>query len=174
VSNTVEGWGDAELAALGKVAANFAELEWQASRLLAGFISPAGIAVILTVGEDFRWKLDKLSVIAAEALGDQLASSGLQDWVKASRILADRRNQLTHSSYLAGAGDQQPLTRMKASTRGGRWRGQSEPIGLADLSEVAGLLAEGVEAAGQVAQHLASCPEWRDPAVAPPPDGTAA
>ena len=171
MSDTVEGWGDAELAALGKVAANFAELEWQAGRLLAGFISPASIAVILTAGEDFRWKLDKLSVIAVEALGDPLASSALQDWVKASRILADRRNQFIHSSYLTQAGDQQSLTRMKASTRGGRWRGQSEPIGLADLSEAAGLLADSVEAADQVAEHLASCPEWRDPAVVPPPGG---
>jgi hypothetical protein len=35
-----EGWGDAELAALGRIAANFAELDWQADRLLAGFITP--------------------------------------------------------------------------------------------------------------------------------------
>lgn len=106
--------------------------------------------------------LDKLSVIAAEALGDPLASSALLDWVKASRSLADRRNQFTHSFYLPQAGEQS-LTRLKASTHGGRWKGQSEPVSLADLSEVADLLAQGVEAADQLVEHLASCPEWQDP-----------
>jgi hypothetical protein len=57
---------------------------------------------------------------------------------------------------------------MKASTRGGKWKGRSEPIGLADLSEVGDLLAEGLEVADHLIKHLASCPEWQDP-VAPPP-----
>jgi len=167
MTDTAECWEDAELAALGRVAARFTELEWQAGRLLAGFISPRDVAFILTVGEDLRWILDKLSVIAAEALGDPLANSALQDWVKASREVAERRNQLTHSYYLSVAGGQ-ALTRMKASTRGGKWKGQSQPIGLADLTEVAGLLAEGVEAADQLVEHLTSCPEWRDPAAPSP------
>jgi hypothetical protein len=119
MSDTARGWDAAGLAALGRVAACFTELEWQAGRLLAGFISPSDVAFILTVGEDLRWMLDKLSVIAAEALEDPLASSALQDWVKASRGAADLRNQLTHSYYLPTAGEQ-ALTRMKASTRGGR------------------------------------------------------
>ena len=134
--------------------------------MLAGFISPRDVAFILTAGEDLRWLLDKLSVIAAEALGDLQARAALQDWVKASRLIADRRNQLTHSHYLPAAGGQ-ALTRMKATTRGGTWKGQSQPVGLADLTEVADLLAEGVEAAGQLAGHLASCPKWRDPAAPP-------
>ncbi len=166
MSDRAEGWGDAELAALGRIAANFAELDWYAGRLLAGFISPRDVAAILTAGADLRWTLEKLSVIATEALGDPLASSTLLDWVKASLELADRRNQLTHSFYLAQAGEQS-LTRMKASTRGGKWKGQSEPIRLADLSEVADLLAEGLEAADQLVEHLASCPEWQDPAAPP-------
>jgi hypothetical protein len=49
----------------------------------------------------------------------------------------------------------------------GTWKGQAEPIGLADLSEVADLLAEGLEAAGRLVEHLASCPEWNDPAAPP-------
>lgn len=103
------------------------------------------------------------SAIAAEALGDPLASSALRTWVKTSLELGDRRNQLMHSFYLARPGEQS-LTRMKASTRGGKWKGQSEPIGL-DLSEVAVLLAEGLEAADRLVEHLASCPEWQDPAA---------
>jgi hypothetical protein len=167
MSNGAEGWGDAELAALGRVAANFAELDWQAGRLLAGFISPRDVAFIMTAGADFRWTLEKLSVIAEEALADLQARATLLDWVKASLHLADRRNQLTHSFYLPQDG-QQALTRMKASTRGGRWRGQSEPVGLADLSEVADLLAEGAEAADELVEQLTSCPEWQDPAAPPP------
>jgi hypothetical protein len=164
MSDRPDGWGDAELAALGRVAANFTELDWCAGRLLAGFISPPGVAAILTAGADFRWTLEKLSVIAAEALRDPLASSTLLAWVKASRDLADRRNQLMHSFYLARDGEQS-LARMKASTRGGAWKGQAEPIGLADLSEVADLLAEGLEAADRLVEHLVSCPEWNDPAA---------
>ncbi|HUZ51686.1 MAG TPA: hypothetical protein VMU94_04065 [Streptosporangiaceae bacterium] len=164
MSDSADGWEDAELAALGRIAANFAELDWQAGRMLAGFISPRDVAAILTAGADLRWTLEKLSVIAAEALGDPLASSTLLAWVKASRDLADRRNQLTHSFYLPRAGGQS-LARMKASTRGGKWKGQSEPVGLADLSEVADLLAEGLEVADQLVEHLTSCPEWQDPAA---------
>lgn len=136
------GWGDAELAAPGRIAASFAQLDWQAGRLLAGFIRPRDVAIVVTVGEDLRWTLDKLSVITAETLEDPLASLALLDRVKAARIAADRRNQLTHSFYLPPAGEQ-PLARMRASTRGGTWKGQSEPVGLADLSEVGELLAEG-------------------------------
>ena len=105
-------------------------------------------------------------MIGAEALRDPLASSTLLAWVKASRDLADRRNQLMHSFYLARDGEQS-LARMNASTRRGAWKGQAEPIGLADLSEVADLLAEGLEAADRLVEHLASCPEWNDPAAPP-------
>jgi hypothetical protein len=163
MSGGAEGWEDAELAALGRVAANFAELDWQAGRLLAGFIGPRHVAFIVTAGADFRWTLEKLSVIAEEALADPQARAALLGWVKASLHLADRRNQLTDSFYLSQDG-QQALTRMKASTRGGRWRGQSEPVGLADLSEVADLLAEGAEVADKLVEQLTSCPEWQDPA----------
>lgn len=113
------GWGEPELAALGRIVTNFAELEWCADRLLAGFISPADVAILVAAGESIRWKLDKLSAIASEALADPLASSTLLGWVKTSGILVDRRNQLIHSFYLVREGEQSP-TRMKASTRGGK------------------------------------------------------
>ena len=166
MSDRLDGWEDAELEALGRIAANFAELDWYAGRLLAGFISPCDVAAILTAGADLRWTLEKLSVIAAEALGDPLASSTLLAWVKASSMLVDRRNQLMHSFYLVREGERS-LARMKASTRGGKWKGQSEPIGLADLSEVAALLAEGLEAADRLVEQLVLCPEWQDPAGPP-------
>jgi hypothetical protein len=52
------GWGDAEFAALGRIAVNFTELDWQAGRLLVGFISPRDVAVILTAGATSggRWR----------------------------------------------------------------------------------------------------------------------
>lgn len=165
MSDGPDGWGDAELAALGKIAANFTELDWYAGRLLAGFIGPRDIATIVTAGADIRWTLEKLSAIAAETLGDP-ASSALLNWAKASLILTDRRNQFMHSFYLPRSGEQS-LARMKATTRGGKWKGQSEPIGLADLREVAVLLAEGLKAADQLVEHLASCPGWQDPAAPP-------
>lgn len=52
---------------------------------------PHDVAFIVTAGEDLRWLLDKLSVIAAEAPGDPQAGVALQDWVKASRLIAARR-----------------------------------------------------------------------------------
>jgi hypothetical protein len=164
MGNRPNGWGDAELAALGRIAANFTELDWYADRLLAGFISSYNVAVILTAGENIRWKLEKLSAIAVEALADPQASSTLLAWVKASGTLVERRNQLTHSFYLVREGEHSS-TRMKASTRGGKWKGQSEQIGLADLSDVAALLAEGLEVAEQLVEQLAACPEWHDPAI---------
>ena len=166
MSDRADGWGDAEFAALGRITASFAELDRQAGLLLAGFIRPSDVAVIVIAGAELRWTLEKLAVIATEALQDPLARQALLDWVRASLALADRRNQLIHSHYLPQAG-QQPMARMKATTRGGKWKGQSEPVELADLTETAGLLAEGLEAAGLLAGHLASCPEWEDPATLP-------
>lgn len=166
MSEQADGWGDAELAALGRITVNFAELDRQAGLLLAGFIRPGNVAIIVTAGAELRWTLEKLAVIATEALQDTQARQALLDWVKASLALADRRNQLIHSHYLPQAG-QQPMTRMKATTRGGKWRGQSEPVDLAGLTETASLLAGGLEAAGLLAGHLASCLEWEDPATRP-------
>ncbi|HUC21316.1 MAG TPA: hypothetical protein VMA73_01285 [Streptosporangiaceae bacterium] len=166
MSGRADGWSDPEFAALGRITASFAELDRQAGRLLAGFIRPRDVAVIVTAGAELRWTLEKLAVIAAEALEDPQARQALLDWVKASLALADRRNQLIHSHYLPQPGEQS-LTRMKATTRGGRWKGQSEPVGLADLSETADLLVEGLAAAGLLTGHLASCPEWEDPAAPP-------
>jgi hypothetical protein len=74
------GWVTPELAALGRIVANFAELEWSADRLLSGF-SPDPVAILVTAGESIRWKLNKLSAIALEALADPQASSTLLDWV---------------------------------------------------------------------------------------------
>jgi len=56
---------------------------------------------------------------------------------------------------------------LQPAAGGGKWKGQSEQVGLADLIEVADLLAEGVEAADELVEQLASCPEWRDPAAPP-------
>lgn len=167
MSDKPDGWRDAELAALGAIVVNFADLDWYAGRLLGGFIRPRDVAFIMTAGADLRWSLEKLSVIAGEALEDQEARAALLAWVKATEELASRRNKLMHSFYLGPDGDQ-PLTRMKAQTRGGKWKGESEPIRLADLSEVAALLAQGREAADRIVEGLASCPEWQDPAAPPP------
>jgi hypothetical protein len=74
----------------------------------------------------------------------------------------DRRNKLTHSFYPAWEGEQSS-TRMCASTRGGKWKGQIEPVGLAELREVAALLAEGLEVAERLVKALTVRPEWHDP-----------
>lgn len=42
-------------------------------------------------------------------------------------------------------------------------KGQSEPIELADLSEVGDLLAEGLGSADRLVEQLTACPEWHDP-----------
>ena len=145
---------------------NFAELEWRADQLLAGFIRPADVAILLTAGESIRWKLDKLSAIASEVLADPQAKSTLLGWIKASLLLISRRNELVHSFYRAWDDDQQ-LIRMKATTRGGQWKARFEPIDLTGLTQTAGLLADGLSVADLLMQQLAAdCPEWHDPAGA--------
>lgn len=112
-----------------------------------------------------RWKLDKLSAIASEVLADPQAKSTLQNWIKTSFLLISRRNELIHSFYLAGDDDRQ-LTRMKATTRGGQWKVRLEPIDLADLTQTADRLAEGLNVADLLMLQLAAdCPEWHDPAA---------
>lgn len=167
MSDGPDGWTSAELEALGAIVANFADLDWYAGRLLSGFIRPRDIADVLITGETLRWKLEKLSVIAGEVLGGQDAGKVLLAWVKAGEKLASRRNKLMHSFYLTPNGDQ-PLTRVKAGTTGGRWKGESEPVSLAELDEVAAMLAEGLSVADLIVAQLVSCPEWQDPAAPSP------
>jgi hypothetical protein len=110
MSGGAEGWEDAELAALGRVAANFAELNWQAGRLLAGFIGPRHVAFIVTAGADFRWTLEKLSVITEEALADPQARAALLGWVKASLHLRERRGHDRLRASGAGPDHDLPFT----------------------------------------------------------------
>jgi len=159
---TINGWGEAEFAALGKIAFNFAELEYCVDYLLSGFFDDNLIATALLSGENMSWKLDKLSVLAAEAIDDPDARENLLGWVKAARVLNERRNQIMHSVYVLSEKDGS-VTRMKATTKGGTWRGSSEPVDLAGLQEVAGLLGQGVEATGSLVAQLVACPEWHDP-----------
>jgi hypothetical protein len=150
------GWRDPEFAALGKIVVHFAQLEWSAETMLEGFMRPDSVAIVMCVGENITWKLDKLATLANEVLADQAAKETLLAWVKALREMVTRRNKLMHSFYLVAPGGVQPQPqRLKASTRGGKWRGEVQPIALADLEMVAGLLAEGVEAAEEVAGLLA-------------------
>lgn len=150
-----------ELHAMGTIVVNFADLDFAAGHLLEGFIG-GDVASVLAAGEDIRWKLDKLSVIADEVVSDESAAQSLRDWVRASRMLIDRRNQLMHSFYMTADGDD-AVSRWKASTRGGGWKGQKEIIVLAELGEFADLLAGGWDAAKGVEEQLrGACPQWHD------------
>jgi hypothetical protein len=155
------GWHDAEFAALGKIVVRFQQLDWCAEHMLKGFITPENVGILMCAGENTSWKLDKLAAVASEAVTVPEARTSLLTWVEASRSLVTRRNRLMHSFYMVEPGG--ILThRWKASTRGGRWHGEMEQIGLADLVEVADLLAEGVEAAEHVMSVLAQSRRWTD------------
>jgi len=151
---------DGELHAMGKIVINFADLDFAAGHLLEGFIG-GEVATVLVAGEDIRWKLDKLAVITDEIVSDERAAQSLRDWMRTSRRLIDRRNQLMHSFYIT-AGGEEATRRWKASTREGKWKGQTETIALAELGEFADLLAEGWAAAKHVEEQLRACPQWHD------------
>lgn len=163
---TTNGWGEAEFAALGKIAFNFTELEYCVDYLLSGFFKDNLVATVIVSGESMSWKLDKLSVLATGALKDTAAGKSLLDWVKAAKDLNGRRNQLMHSLYVLSDADGS-VTRMKATTRGGKWQGCSEPIDLASLQEVADQLGQGVEATRSLIEQLSTCPEWHRLAQGP-------
>jgi hypothetical protein len=163
----VSTWGHPEHAALGRIVLAFAELDWCADRLLAGFLGNDLIATLLVTGENMTWKLDKLSAIARKTLSDHEASQSLLAWVKASRQMTERRNGIMHSLFIPGDNEQR-TKRMKASTRGGKWRAQAEPMDIADLAEVADLLEQGLPAAYDLMGQLASCPQWHGMGHKPP------
>jgi hypothetical protein len=107
-------------------------------------------------------------VIARETLKGQEAGSALLVWAQTTEKLVGRRNDLMHSFYLAPDGEQ-PLTRMKPWTRGGKWKGVSELVGLADITETARLLAEGMAAADQIAELLPGMAGPGRPVASRPP-----
>jgi hypothetical protein len=66
------------------------------------------------------------------------------------------------------------LTRMKASTRGGKWRGESEPVQLEQIQELFTLLDQGIHVANSVALALKETGRWHgELLVLKPPTGTA-
>lgn len=168
-----ETLSDFELRAIGTIIVNFTDLDFAAGHLLMGFIG-GDATWTLVAGEDISWKLDKLSVIADEHLTDERARGFLRDWVRASRMLVERRNQLIHAFYMIADGDE-ATSRWKVSTRGGRWKGHREPVVLDHLTEFADLLAQGWDAAQEVEEQLRACPEWHNISgpVAPASDSPA-
>ena len=126
----------------------------QPDRTLA-FLGTGLTPILVVAGEDIRWKLDKLRVIANETVIDQELKSRLLAWITATASLNERRNQLMHSVYTFEPGKPQP-TRFKASTRGGRWRGHAEPIESQSTELLASLLATGVDVANDLLESIHS------------------
>ena len=152
-------WSTDELTGLGKIVMNFSALDACLDRLLAGFIAESSVAEIIVAGQFVSWKFEKLVVIARECLDDSEAKSALLDWIKASQRLNERRNAMIHSWFVE-ADTIGSLTRMKASTRGGKWRGESEPVQLEQIHELVTLLEQGIQAAHSVAQALKETGRW--------------
>jgi hypothetical protein len=138
---------------------NFSALDACVDRLLAGFIAEPWVAEIFLAGQVVSWKFEKLEVIAHECLDDSEAKTALLGWIKASQRLNKRRNDMIHSWFVE-ADTTGSLTRMKASTRGGKWRGESEPLQLEQIHELVTLLEQGIEVARSVAQALKETGRW--------------
>ena len=154
----MRGWGEEELAALGKIVLNFAALDTLAGVMVEGFLEERQVASVLVAGEPTLWKLEKLSVLAGELLHEPYRQSVL-DWTKGMRVINERRNQLLHSLYVVSHEEQSSMARLKASTRGGKWRAHSEQVALGQLQELVELMAEGITT-GQVV--VATLPESQD------------
>ncbi len=152
-------WSTEELTGLGKMVRNFSALDACVDRLLAGFIAESSVAEIIVAGQFVSWKFEKLEVIAHECLYDSEAKTALLDWIKASKRLNERRNDMVHSWFVEGDTGGS-LTRMKASTRGGKWRGESETLQLEQIRELVDLLEQGIQVAHSVAQALKETGRW--------------
>jgi len=152
-------WSTDELTGLGKMVMNFSALDACVDRLLAGFIAESLVAEIIVAGQFVSWKFEKLEVIARECLYDSEAKTALLDWVKASQKLNERRNDMIHSWFVE-ADTVGSLTRMKTSTRGGKWRGESEPVQLEQIHELLTLLEQGIQVAHSIAQALKETGRW--------------
>jgi hypothetical protein len=152
-------WSTDELTGLGKMVMNFSALDACVDRLLAGFIAESSVAEIIVAGQFVSWKFEKLEVIARECLDDSEAKTALLDWIKASQRLNERRNDMIHSWFIE-ADTTGSLTRMKASTRGGKWRAESQPIQLDQINELITLVEQGIEVAHSVAQALKETGRW--------------
>ena len=89
-------WSTDELTGIGKTVMNFSALDACVDRLLAGFIAESSIADIIVAGQFISWKFEKLEVIARECLDDSETKTALLGWIKASRQLNERRNDMIH------------------------------------------------------------------------------
>ena len=125
-------WSAEELAALGEAVALFGELDWWAGASLGHFVSDRLAHTVLVSGEDVSWKLNKLLVFAEYSALPAPVQKELTDWCQAMRKLVERRNQLMHSLFVYDEGFAATL-RLKASTRGGKWSGRTEPVDLEAL-----------------------------------------
>jgi len=154
------GWGNLELAALGRIVFNFSGLNWCAERLLAGFISADASALLAVASITTSRKLKELSAIANGTLATgSLEAKLLRDWVTGATLLNKERNSMLHSVW---SGGKRPgwMTRITPRVAKGEWRGESSQVDLDRLDALADHMRECSQAAVALADVLTSCPQW--------------
>jgi hypothetical protein len=154
------GWGNLELAALGRIVFNFSGLNWCAERLLAGFISADASALLAVASMTTSKKLRELAAIANGTLAaGSLEAKLLKDWVTGTTLLNKERNSMLHSVWSGGKGPG-CMTRVTPRVVKGEWRGESSQVDLDRLGALAEHMRECSEVAVALADVLMSCPQW--------------
>ena len=134
---------DEHLAAIGRVSVNFALLEFQlaeALRAALGADMSAGRIVIAHLS--FRRMLDVLASLARLRLANDPRLDDLEDVLSAASAAEDSRNQLLHSTWIAGAPHQE-VSRFKTTAK--RAKGleiQAEAVSVDRINATAEQIAE--------------------------------
>jgi len=131
------------LTAMGRITANFAELETMVSFFVWSLIGPdQRLGQIITAGLSFRKLLDLLSNLYRHRHNDSPLIEELNGLIAEAAQAEDKRNLITHSYWAAGDTDE-TTTRVKVTAR--RYRGlkhQFEQMSVEDLDAIADLIAE--------------------------------
>jgi hypothetical protein len=150
---------DDHLRALGRVTANFGQLELLAGHFIAALISPrADVGRIITSKLSFRNTLDVLDALFRNQFAaDPDALAEFERILKQVATAEEQRNRLIHSGWVTSSDSPQsdPI-RLKFTARRGRGlRADSESLTVKDIDMVADAVRASAESLIQFLTKLA-------------------
>jgi len=142
------------LVALGRVTANFSQLEDELNRLAWDLVGDFIVGQIVTAELSFKALLNLVSALGRHRLGEAALMTELQEAIAKAATAEDERNVIIHSIWFAGhTNDDVHRVKITAKRKVGR-RVQSEQVSPADIEKVAQHLAEATFVVMQVhAKH---------------------
>lgn len=150
---------DPYVSALGRLVIVFGEVEWILEQFTATFFRGDPSILRLVSGNSTSWYCERIEVLAADRLGQELAVS-MKAWVTKARIATQERNRVVHCRWHR-PDETSAFSRVRTQRKG-----QVVAVLPTSPEDVLDVVALGIEVLGE-AQELWQ--QWVTVLAPPPP-----